>query len=255
MSDMWDFYFARVNGEVASLFVDLGIDASAPMPDRPHLLWVWVQLQAPRSDGLSSSDEAPALYAIEAALNQTLAESHQAEPVGRITTAGRREFYFYAAHAEDLAAAVAQALHAHGGYHADTGNKHDPDWKLYRDVLYPTPEDQQRIHNRNVIEKLQAEGDPLTQPRLVSHWAYFKTATERTQFVQRAQQAGFRLVDEYQRDASEAKSDYPWGVSLERMDRVDWAAINEVTLDLFHWAQAVNGDYDGWESSVELGQG
>ena len=39
MSDDWDFYFARVNDAVSSIFVDLGIRPEAPLPpdDPVHL--------------------------------------------------------------------------------------------------------------------------------------------------------------------------------------------------------------------------
>ena len=42
MSDDWDFYFARVNDAVSSIFVDLGIRADVPLEKRPWLLWVFV---------------------------------------------------------------------------------------------------------------------------------------------------------------------------------------------------------------------
>src|SRR5262245_35159471 len=95
MSDSWDFYFANVNDVIASLFVDLGIRDSVPDSDRPWLLWTWVYFRQPRDDGLSSSEEAPVLNEIEDALTKKVQETTEAELVGRITTAGRREFYFY----------------------------------------------------------------------------------------------------------------------------------------------------------------
>ncbi len=70
MSDAWDFYFANLNDVIASLFVDLGIRDSVPDTDRPWLLWTWVYLRDPRDDGLSSSEEAPILNAIEDALTK-----------------------------------------------------------------------------------------------------------------------------------------------------------------------------------------
>jgi hypothetical protein len=55
LSDEWDFYFARVNDAVSSIFVDLGIRAEVPVETRPWLQWVWVQLQAAKADGLANS--------------------------------------------------------------------------------------------------------------------------------------------------------------------------------------------------------
>ena len=69
MSDDWDFYFGRIDGAVSSIFVDLGLRADAPVEKRPWLLWVWVEMRAPRADGLSSGEEAPTLHEIEESLN------------------------------------------------------------------------------------------------------------------------------------------------------------------------------------------
>lgn len=56
MSSQWDFYFSNVNNSLASIFVDLGLQEIAPSADNPWLLWVWVQFNHPREDGLSSAE-------------------------------------------------------------------------------------------------------------------------------------------------------------------------------------------------------
>ncbi len=43
----------------------------------------------------------------------------------------------------------------------------------------------------------------------------------------------------------------PYGVTLERTDRVDRDSIDELTLDLLDLAQELGGEYDGWETTVE----
>jgi len=81
MSDAWDFYFARVNGCLASIFVNLGLRGTIPVPGRPWLLWVHLQMKTPRRDGLSSSSEAPTLGEIEDSLTATLSAGPGAELV------------------------------------------------------------------------------------------------------------------------------------------------------------------------------
>jgi hypothetical protein len=250
MSDAWDFYFARVNDGIASLFVDLGIRNSVPDPSRPWLLWAWVSFRHPRHDGLSSSEEAPVLYEIEDALKRAVNDATEAELVGRITTGGRREFYFYGPQQDRFERAVADALADFPAYHFDTGARSDPDWSQYLDVLFPSPEEQQRIKNFHVIEALEEQGDSLG-PRPVSHWALFRSPQDRGRFVDKAVEAGFRIGDES--DGMGPGTELPYGVRLERVDRVDKDSINEVTILLFRLAKEVGGDYDGWETSVEKG--
>ena len=136
MSKEWDFYFARVNDELASLFVDLGIRNSAPDPLRTYLVWCWVYMNQARSDGLSSASEAPMLGTIEDDVVSSL--NGQALFVGRITTAGRREFYFYTEDPPRCELAIEHAMGRHAGYRFDLGSKRDSPWSQYLDLLYPS---------------------------------------------------------------------------------------------------------------------
>ncbi len=250
MSDTWEVYFANVNDAIASLVVDLGIRDSVPDPERTWLLWCWVYFQQPDENGLSTSEEAPTLGEIEDSLTNSV-KLIGAELVGRITTAGHHEFYFYGPRPNRFEKAVATAMRVAPGYEFDSGSQKDHEWSHYLNVLYPSPEDRQRIANRQVIESLESHGDSLEHPRLVSHWIYFGSAEDRSRFVTQAVRRGFKITDEFQ--ANDSETSQPFSVTLERSDHVDWDTINEVTLDLFRLAQSCGGDYDGWETSVEKG--
>lgn len=249
MSDEWDFYFANVNDSIASLFLDLGIRDSVPDLSRPQLLWCWVYFRSPREDGLSSSEESPVLNEIEDVLTRAIHEEVGADFVGRITTSGRREFYFYGPTIDGFDFAVSQVRTNFPIYDFDNGTKDDPDWSHYFDVLLPTPEDFQRIGNRRVIETLQKNGDSLRLSRIVSHWAYFKTTEGRSTFIDQISQRGFQVVKDSLAHIPDKK--LPFGVTIERADHVDWNSINDVTIELFQLAQNTGGKYDGWETSVE----
>src|SRR5689334_12565408 len=166
MSGQWDFYFARVNDALSSIFVDLAARADAPDRSRPHLVWIWIDLQAPRADGLSSSEEAPRLGEIEDARTPTIERALTARSVGRITGSGRREFYFYATTSDGLESTVAGTMSAFPEYPVDIGTQPDPEWSQYLDLLYPGALDLQRIKNRHVLDALRKHGDPLTAARL-----------------------------------------------------------------------------------------
>ena len=94
MTENWKPYLCNVNSKLAAIFVNLGRREAVPIASKPWLLWTWVYLQSPRADGLSDSQEAPTLYKIEDALDSRVSRACQAIPCGRITTEGRREFYF-----------------------------------------------------------------------------------------------------------------------------------------------------------------
>src|ERR1700722_15051530 len=96
MSEDWNSYLCNVNDVLASIALDLDLRKTVPDNGKPNLLWVWVYLKWPREDGLSASSEFDSLSAIEDKLTETMVDRFGAVLCGRITTDGRREFYYYA---------------------------------------------------------------------------------------------------------------------------------------------------------------
>jgi len=245
MTDKWRPYLCRVNGNLASIFVDLGLRSEVPITSKPWLLWVWVYFQQPRADGLSSSEEAPTLFKIEDALNVEISQRCHGIPCGRITTEGRREFYYYGETNLGLNEAVVAALANFVGYRFDKGEQQDSRWEQYQNVLYPSEEDLERIANQDVLAKLEEQGDVPTVPREVVHWLYFRSEASRFLFREAAVKVGFRIVSE-----SLTSEDRGFGISIARTQTVDRAQIDKTVVDLLHLAQRFDGDYDGWESPV-----
>ncbi len=109
----------------------------------------------PSDDGLSSDSEFDTLCKIEDQMTETMKSRLGAVYCGRITTDGRREFYYYAARALGLGQAAEEALAKFKGYEFECGSKPDPEWKQYFDVLYPSEETRQRMENRRVLDVLE----------------------------------------------------------------------------------------------------
>lgn len=248
MSDTWDFYFANVNDDFASLFVDLGQAEVAPDASRPWLLWAWVYMQSPSETGMVTDEEAPQMNAIEMALMEAVEDATAGELVGRIMTAGRQEFYFYAPTSVGFEPAVERTMKQFAGYNFISGVENDAEWNHYLRVLYPSPHDVQRIKNRHVVQVLADHGDQLEKPRIVSHWAYFPSEEARGEFVAKVRERKYVVTSEHQIDAP--GNQRPYCARLERIDPVDWTSINEVTIELLDLAEASGGEYDGWETGL-----
>jgi uncharacterized protein (TIGR01619 family) len=244
----WDFYFCNVNGALSSIMVDLEANRRAPLPGKPWLLWVWVHMRLPRDDGLSSDQEAPKLHEIEDLLTGLLSDS-DGELLGRITGDDRREFYFYSPSSEGINIAITKVRQAFPEYVFDYGTHHDPDWRQYRDVLYPSDVDMQRIQNRRVVDELDKRGDDHSIPRPVDHAIYFRTPTDRNAFALASVGAGFtvRSVSEHDTD----KADRRFFLNLVRTDTVTLEHIDRVVLQLLELAKQYNADYDGWGCEVQ----
>jgi uncharacterized protein (TIGR01619 family) len=245
MAENWKPYLCKVNNKLASILVNLGLREEAPIASKPWLLWTWVYFQSPRPDGLSDSKEASILYEIEDSLHLHLSQACRAMPCGRITTEGRREFYFYGETKKGFTQAVKAAMKGFKGYRFDLGDKEDPLWEQYLDVLYPSPEDLQRIANMDLLDVLVQKGDVLTVPREVQHWIYFRSAPSRSQFRDAATGAGFGIVGE-----SESEGELPFGISVTRTQSIEQASIDSTVIELLQLAQRFDGEYDGWETPL-----
>ena len=251
MSDDWDFYFARVNGAVSSIFVDLGIRTDVPLEKRPWLLWVFVTLQSPNAEGLSTNDEAPTLQAIGEALDAHVGVACGAQLVGRITGAGRREYYFYAEEPGPLDEAVRTSMTGFAGYEHECGSTLQPDWDQYVDLLYPSPSNLQRMFNRRVLEELAERGDAHETPRPVIHWLKFTDEDARAACRDTLLASDFKAEDEFSGEESDGM---PYKLVMSRVDTVDSHTINGITLELARLAREHGGDYDGWESQAVIAQ-
>jgi hypothetical protein len=252
LSDEWDFYFARVDDAVSSIFVDLGIRPDVPIEKRPWLLWVFVTMQSPRSDGLSSNEEASRLSAIGESLEAMIGPACGAQLVGRITGANARQFYFYGEEPGDLEAAAARAMAGFDTYEYETGSAFQPDWDQYSKLLYPSESNLQRMQNRRLLEVLAKGGDVHEVPRKVDHWLQFEDYAARSTCREMLLAIDFTLEDEF--ESEDPAHSHPLSLVMSRVDSVDAHTINGITLELARFAGEHGGRYDGWECEVTLTQ-
>jgi uncharacterized protein (TIGR01619 family) len=245
MTDDWASYFCNVNEKLASIYLNLGLASEAPIASKPWLLWVWVCFQTPRPDGLSDTKEAPTLFLIEDALILQLERACKGILSGRITTEGRREFYFYSETQQGFRSAVEIAFAGFRGYRFDLGEQEDSSWTQYFNVLYPSRDDLQRIKNRQLLDVLQKEGNVSSAAREVQHWIYFPSELSRASFREEATNAGFRIGTESKMDG-----DHPFGITVLRTQPVQQELIDNTVIELLRLAEQFHGEYDGWETPI-----
>lgn len=245
MDQEWASYFTTLNDKVASIFVNLRLRHDAPLRSNPWRLRVRIHFNVARPDGLSDSEEAPTLFLIEDALNLQLERECGGVPCGRITGRGMREFCFYARTTEGFRPAVATALAGFSEYRFEVGDKEDPEWEYYLNVLYPSPDELEQIKNRGLLEVLLKRGDILSTPREVQHWAYFPSEECRQLFRNAAGNVGFKIGCE-----SQGKGNLPFGLTVFRTQPIDQELIDQTTVELLRLAKRFGGEYDGWETPV-----
>lgn len=179
------------------------------------------------------------------ALVESIEKQCNALLAGRITTEGRREYYFYGESERPLESAIKFGLAEYADYKYWYGSKRDPKWRHYLDVLYPTEVQMRMIRNEKVLDVLEKHGDKPELPREVRHWAYFKSEPSAQNYGRELQAMGYVLVDEVHRT-----KDGQFGISFVRTQPVTYQEINRTTEELHHLALQHGGEYDGWECQV-----
>lgn len=242
----WDFYMSLVDGEIGSIYVDLAVKEIGPISNQESVVTASVKMNQPRPDGMSSQEESEQLFKIEDALLAGLSNV-EFTYVGRLTSQNNRDFYFYTNSVDGVKESVETSMKEFPNYEFQLYDKHDPDWEGYFDFLYPLPNQFQSIQNRRVLDHLSSEGDPLTKPRDVFHWVYFKSSTDRQEYIEVTAAKGFNVVSAN----DDVGGEFPFQLQLSRFDKVDYESLNEYTLELWELAPKHNGVYDGWETSLE----
>jgi regulator of RNase E activity RraB len=245
MSERWTFYFTNISTGVASVAVNLNARSEVRIHSYPWRLRVRVHFRSPRPDGLSSSEEAPTLFLIEDALKHQICRECSGIHCGRITSAGHREFYFYAKTNVGFRLAAQTAVKAFPDYRFELAESHDQDWQFYSSVLYPSDEEFERIANRDLLDELVKRGDVVSIAREVQHWMKFPTHESRTLFRNEAEKAGYMIGYEVQGEGCR-----PFGLTVFRSQPVRKDLIDETVLQLFQLARRFGGEYEGWETQV-----
>ena len=250
MSDSWDFYFCQVDDHPASIFVDLGIHDDVPVADLSDMAWLRLYMLQPREDGLYGKEEYDRLIEIEDALTEALANAEiKIAYVGRNTSNGCRDFYFYAANGTQAETCLSMSMVPFPEYEFEVGSRPDPDWGTYREFLYPNPRALQTILNRRVLDSLEEHGDHHDIEREVTHWIYFQSPDDRARYLNAVVQKAYKVVSQN----DDGKDKRQFGLTISRSHTVDYRTINDVVLELFDLAGECSGDYDGWETKVEKG--
>ena len=245
MTNDWDFYSLRVDDKPASIFVDLGVASNAPVAGLPQMAYIHLAMAQPTEKGLSSREEYERLIDIEDALENLLVNERTAY-VGRCTTNGYRDFYFYLVDAVDWEKRVAAALAPFDEYRYETGYQDDAKWTTYFSFLAPSEHDRQRIENRRVCMALEKTGEKFDEPREIDHLAYFREQEKAEAFAGVLKNRGF-TVEAVSAPDSENQH---FSVAFKRVDTPSFEAIDDIVLPLFNLAREYEGHYDGWGTTV-----
>lgn len=243
----WAFYFSNVDDKHSSISTDLGLTKVAPIRTQPYIVYISIKMKSPREDGLSSSEEASILWEMEDEVNANLeAQNAEFTSVGRLTSSGFRDLYFFGSNAMIMEKIIDETMIKFSDYEFDIGSREDKEWKSYFEFLYPLPRQMQSIQNFRVVDIIQKGGDDLSKEREVFHWIYFRDINKLKEFEKYTMGQGFKTLS-----IGNSDGEFNYVLQISRVDKVGFNDIDEYTIDLWEKAKEFEGEYDGWETSIE----
>ncbi|MCC8193902.1 MAG: DUF695 domain-containing protein, partial [Deltaproteobacteria bacterium] len=210
-------------------------------PGLSVMAYVTLDFQDPDENGMSKPSEYETLMAIEDALVPALAHE-TCMFVGRCTTNGQRDFFFYMDNAKGMEEKVEAVMASFNDYAWDMGLVEEPGWDTYLEFLYPDEQGMDTIWNNRVRRQLAEHGDNMALPRPIDHLLYFPSAADRDAFKSEVLAENFTVKD------VDNDPERPFGLLVQRDDAPE--DIDDVTWPLRELAGAHGGHYDGWGCEV-----
>lgn len=248
MLDAWYTFPAQMGDHRAFITYNHGYAEISKKDKRDFLLKVRVKIKNPTPAGMPTNEEFPVLSALDEKLDESLAEKGSVY-VGRITVDGYRHFYFYLDIAEQTVSDTLEKVANATSYKLQHSYKHDPEKEGYWNDLYPTKDDWQVIQDMKVLDALKEGGDNPKKPREVFHWAYFPDKKVANSFGEWVEANDYKLISIELADEK--------NMMKVRFSHVGTMVLDDITrhtIGINRKATEMNGDYDGWETSIEQEQ-
>lgn len=104
--------------------------------------------------------------------------------------------------------------------------------------------------NKKVFEILNAFGDDGKEKRPVTHWFYFEKRKDLDLFESYTWDVGFHTLVKHLRKRKGYKRLL---LIIYRIESINKSAIDFDSMEFFELAEKYNGEYDGWETPIEMG--
>ena len=238
----WNFYMCRVDDKPASIRLNLALSNIAPVEDYKHRISIFIKMNNPTEDGLSSNEEYPILCDIE---DKVINKLEKLEDIfaGTVKSQGRLELYVFTKNPEKTEKICEEAFSNFPNYQWKYFIDEDKEWDFYFNFLYPDVYSYQAMMNRSVIENLTNQGDNLEKEREIDHWLYFSSEENINIAIKKVKELGYKVLSSEKLDD---ENNYPYQLNISRMDNVIFNHVNEVVWELIEIVEPLDGYYDGW---------
>ncbi|GBF73268.1 hypothetical protein PA598K_01553 [Paenibacillus sp. 598K] len=248
MADNWGFFERRTEQEQMRILVNMGWRQQKRPEGHSELLSATINLMQLMKEQKDRRNAVQALERLESRLEEALGAALQTVYIGRINTAKRLEFYYYAPPDEEMEAKQRELRLLFRDDRIVFYSKPDPDWTFYR-FLMPSELEEMYIHNAQMVYALIHKGDHIERPRQVYHWLMFRQDEDRAEMKQAVEHMGYKVEDG---KVPEERPEYPYSLVISRWEDVRLETVNERVGELYKLVDTVDGRYDGWGAVLRL---
>lgn len=244
----WSVFERRINNQIAIALIDTAAFQDGPVRELPVFIAVSIPLRADKTsdNGLPSSEELNRIAPVEDAVIEAL-DKLGARNVAMLLHNGTRTIYFFARSESGISAAAhaaARAVSSNPPHEIAVRTKNDPQWASVEEFM-PTAEEVRWAGDQDVIAQLADAGDPCTEAREIEHYAYFPSIRAAETFHTWLIDHGFTPIE-----ITPGSGKEPALVRFSHTGIPEIADIFEHTSAATRAAEALGGDYDGWEARV-----
>jgi len=231
--------FKRIEGE-EEVNIEVYLDAKEHSEFKPWIFSVFIKYDSFND----SEDGLDAFFETKESLIIALELDEKTVYVGNRLVGEWSELYFYSEDSKGLEANTANVLKP-TKYVYQANVVKDSDWEFFQYNIFPSDLELCLMQSKKIVEHLEDEGDKISSPREVEHYASFETPTQKDRFVKNACEQGFEFKDDISGD------DIEHGVALVKTHNVTMDELENVITPLIKLIQAENGEYELWSTTLQ----
>ena len=245
MEDVWYTYPVQIGEHQAWITYNHGYSEIAKTDKRNKLFSIRLPFHNPTEYGMPKNEEFAQISQVDEHLDSYISAKNGVY-LGRITMDRHRLFYFYVSFSDAEAKEIIKKVSIKNNYKLQFYLEEDKEKSEYWSKLFPTLDDSQVIKDSQVLEELEKEGDKKDIKRVVDHWAYFDNLKSAEFFMIWAKKQNYKIVS-----IGPTENQKSVQVRYTHVGSMNLADITYHTIMSNRKARELNGEYDGWETSVE----
>ncbi|MCF6310744.1 MAG: ribonuclease E inhibitor RraB [Sulfurimonas sp.] len=231
--------FNRIEDE-QEVNIEVCLDAKEHQETNPWIFSVFIKYDAHNE----SEDGLDTFFETKESLIIALEHENIATYVGNRLVGDWSEIYFYALDSKQLDA-IADKMLKPTSYIYESNVARDKDWEFFDHNIFPTDLELSFMQSVKIVALLEEEGDNISIPREVEHYASFQTSTQKDRFIQKAEENGFKFKDDISSD------EFDHGVALTKEHSVINDELQKVIAPLMDLIKEEHGEYELWSTALQ----